>query len=76
MAAGYNPSMDDSAIHLNAIEIEILFAALELYERKIKNKRSDPMFKAVRAIRHRLTIAAQRVGESPGDRPDAPRGTT
>jgi hypothetical protein len=51
--------MDDPAIQLHAIEIEILLAALEFYERRIKNKRSAPMVKAVRTIRRKLTIAAQ-----------------
>jgi hypothetical protein len=51
---------EDSKLSLNPIEIEMLLAALEFYERKIQKKRSDSMFKALRAVQRKLMIAAQR----------------
>jgi hypothetical protein len=51
---------EDSKLSLNPIEIEMLLAALEFYERKIQIKRSDSMFKAIRDVQRKLMIAAQR----------------
>ena len=52
---------EDPSIALNPLEFEMLLAALDLYERRIKRKRSDdPMFQAVRVLRQRLIIAGQR----------------
>jgi hypothetical protein len=60
---------EDSRIALNPLEIEMLLVALDLYERRIKRKRSDdPIFQAVRVLRRRLTIAAQRARQ--GSEPD------
>ena len=52
---------EDPRIPLTPLEIEMLLASLDLYDRRIKRKRSDdPMFQAVRALRKKLTVAAQR----------------
>jgi hypothetical protein len=57
---------DDQLIPLNPIEIEMLKAALDCYETKVRKKRSDSIIDAIRAVKQKLTIASQ--GTDNGDR--------
>jgi hypothetical protein len=57
----------DRMVALNPIEIEMLKAALDYYETKVRKKRSDTIVNAILAVQRKLTIASQ--GHSHGDQP-------
>jgi hypothetical protein len=60
---------EDTTISLNPIEIELLLAAVDNYEGRLRKERSGSIAQIIRAVRQKLTIASQRC-ELP--EPDAP----
>ena len=60
---------DQASVTLNPLEIEMLLVALDLYEQRIKRgNRPDPAaHAAIRVLRKRLMIAAQRGRHEPSE---------
>ena len=58
----------DKRVDLNPIEIEMLLAAIDYYEGKVRKKRADTILHALKAVRKKLTIASQ--GVASDDRSD------